>query len=165
MLFEDILTALIYFVKDKSTSIYPVTDIPGWKVSAFDDLTNGKKIYLEVEYEGEKEKVVVLQLSSQSWDDIPDGELHELTDTRNFVHQMKGLKIHLDEIRQYIKPLKPIGRQKFPSLSVSAPSIVPTYVESISSDRTLVKLNFLHLLLRFQPTYNVLYVPFYNFNS
>ena len=117
--FEDIESGLLYFLSDKNVAIFPASEMTGWNPDKLRQLLGRNKVYLNVDYDGESEKVRLLQVSKQSWDDLPDGQVHELTDTRNFVHELKMQRIHLNEILPFISPVRPEGRQKFPSLKVS----------------------------------------------
>lgn len=118
--FGDIRSALIYFLKEKSAAIFPSDELIGWDAKTFRDHMTHKKVKLSVFSEDEEEtlKVLLLQVSTQSWDDVQDGQEHELVDTRTFVFEMKQLKIHMEEIRPHIEPLRPKSRQKFPSKKV-----------------------------------------------
>lgn len=116
--FTDIVSALVYFVKEKRLAIYPIDEIIGWNECDFQEFLKGKKKYFTVDSD---EKVLLLQLSNQALDDIANGEWHELTDTRSWVEGLKRLRVHVLQIQTHIKPIRLNGRQKLPSYKVNTP--------------------------------------------
>ncbi len=78
--FSQIQCAFIYFVEDKTTPIYQVSDIHDWTTETYSRLCAKEMLQMEMTYDGLNQIVIVLQVG-------PSEEC--LLDTQNYVLLLK----------------------------------------------------------------------------